>query len=161
MTLRRASASDLSAIRDLRVQAAHWLLERGIAQWDPESFTDDHTRADFEEHRLYVLCDGAAPVGTFRLQTSDPAFWPEASPGEALYLHCLVVARERAGEGIGTLLLHEAGKIAATEGYVSLRLDCWAKNIWLRRYYESQGFIFCGEHAEESWAVARFERATR
>jgi ribosomal protein S18 acetylase RimI-like enzyme len=158
VTLRRVSKSELEAVRALRVQAARWLWDRGIHQWNPEGFTDEDTRDDFECHRLYGLWDGEALVGSFRLQDGDPVIWPEAVPGEALYLHCLVVARDRAGEGLGERLLGEAMAIVAAEKRRFLRLDCWAGNDTLRRYYKSSGFLPRGEITEAEWQVARFER---
>ncbi|MGC4042486.1 MAG: GNAT family N-acetyltransferase [Armatimonas sp.] len=161
MIFRRIAEAELPALLDLRVQAARWLWDKGIPQWHPDGFTLENTYEDFERHRLYSLWDGETLVGSFRLQDSDPVLWPEAQPGEALYLHTLVVARERAGTGIGDHLLDQAFAIAAAEGYPYLRLDCYAGNAALRGYYEARGFAFHSELAEETWTVARFEKATR
>lgn len=159
MQLRRIQESELSALRALRVQAAQWLQSKGIAQWNPEGFTEQHTRTDFAQHALYGLWDGEVLVGSFRLQESDPEIWPEALPGEALYLHCLVVARSRAGEGWGGYLLNQAMSLVASAGVTFLRLDCWDRNETLRQYYTSQGFTRCGEVGESGWKVTRFEKA--
>jgi hypothetical protein len=36
-------------------------------------------------------------------------------------------------------------KVAARRGFKSLRLDCHAENLWLRRYYEAHGFECRGQ----------------
>lgn len=161
MTFRRIEETELEALLTLRVQAAQWLWDKGITQWNPAGFTLQNAQEDFERYRLYGLWNGDTLVGGFRLQDIDPVLWPEAQPGEALYLHTLVVAREHAGTGLGDRLLHEACAIAAAEGYKFLRLDCYAGNTNLRCYYEARGFAFHSELAEESWTVARFEKTTR
>ena len=114
MTLRLAAEADLSAILAMRVEAATWLQSRGIAQWNPDGFTLDETREDFAINRIFVLEDGTGRLaGSFVLHDDDPKIWPDATAGEAYYLHRLVTVRERAGQGLGAVLLKEARRVAS------------------------------------------------
>jgi GNAT superfamily N-acetyltransferase len=159
MTFRRADEADLEAILAMRVAAATWLQSRGIAQWNPDGFTLDETREDFACNRIFVLEDDMGKLaGSLVLHDDDPRIWPEATAGEAYYLHRLVTARERAGAGLGAVLLSEALRVASDRPL--LRLDCWAGNVTLRTYYAGLGFRPVDETDVEEWRVARFERET-
>ena len=159
MTFRLANEADLEAILAMRVAAATWLQSRGIAQWNPDGFTLDETREDFESNRIFALEDDAGElVGSLVLHDDDPKIWPDATAGEAYYLHRLVTVRERAGEGLGATLLAEALRVASDRPL--LRLDCWAGNDTLRSYYTAHGFRPVDEIDVGDWRVARFERET-
>src|SRR5262249_5311497 len=62
---------------------------------------------------------------------------PEPS---ALYLGKLVVARDRAGTGLGERIVAECERIARERGVACLRLDCIASNESLGRYYQRLGY---------------------
>jgi GNAT superfamily N-acetyltransferase len=85
------------------------------------------------------MLDGVAS-GTFRLLETDERVWPEAAPGEALYLHSLAVCRSAAGSGLALQMLDWARARARERGCSELRLDCWAGNERLKRYYLEAGF---------------------
>jgi predicted GNAT superfamily acetyltransferase len=56
----------------------------------------------------------------------------------------LVVARRRAGEGLGYCVLDSMCEVVHELGRSSVALDCWAGNTRLRTYYASAGFTFLG-----------------
>jgi GNAT superfamily N-acetyltransferase len=58
------------------------------------------------------------------LHFSDPDFWPEDPPGEALYVHRLAVTRRFAKKGYSQAMLRWAEDEARRLGRPYVRLDC-------------------------------------
>jgi protein-tyrosine phosphatase len=157
--MRRAAASDLSAVVGILDDATAWLEARGIDQWhaDPELSTRIADRIARGEMWLGWL--GGEPMATLALQWADEEMWG-ARPPDAGYVHGLAVRRTYAGHGIGRVLLDwAAGEVArARRSY--LRLDCVAHNGALRAYYEAAGFEYRGDrtYADEEGTSSLFER---
>jgi GNAT superfamily N-acetyltransferase len=109
---------------------------------------------------LYSAC--------FRLVAEDAHIWPHDSK-VCLYLHSLAVRRTVAGRSVASTMLDWAVQYATSQGSDELRLDCWAGNNRLRRYYEDAGFEARGEALVASEAgvdhqdyyVAKFAKKTR
>ncbi|RHA43636.1 GNAT family N-acetyltransferase, partial [Cellulomonas rhizosphaerae] len=85
--------------------------------------------------------DGLA--ATVRLLWSDPDFWGD-DDAPAVYVHGLMVARRRSGDGLGRALLDWAADQGREAGVGLLRLDCRTTNPALRAYYEAYGFTAVG-----------------
>ncbi|MGZ4658156.1 MAG: GNAT family N-acetyltransferase [Blastococcus sp.] len=99
------------------------------------------------------------PRAACRLVWSDVAVWGER-PGDAGYVHGLVVDRAHAGTGLGRHLLSWAGGRARDRGRPFLRLDCVQTNERLRDYYRALGFREVGrrEFQNSSRPVVLMER---
>jgi protein-tyrosine phosphatase len=95
---------------------------------------------------------------------NDDHIWP-ADPVKALYLHSLAVIRPSAAQGVAGQLLSSALEIATNAGVDELRLDCWAGNERLKRYYVGAGFDPRGEievdDAGSRYRVALFAKSVR
>jgi ribosomal protein S18 acetylase RimI-like enzyme len=138
-----AQLADLEEVADILEEARQWLISRGITdQWrhpaPPESIA-----WSIENHTTYLAYREGKAIATFTLQASDEATWG-AVQEEALYLHGLAVRRAFAGQQIGERLLQLAAEISRAAGKPYLRLDCWAGNEVLSRYYERAGFEYRG-----------------
>jgi GNAT superfamily N-acetyltransferase len=112
---------------------------------------------EVRDGHFFLAWTGPVAVGTMRLTTSDPAFWPEAAPGEALYLHRLAVRREASGGRVSADLLRWAATRAAALGARYLRLDCEISRHRLRGVYESLGFQYHSERTVRDVLVARYQ----
>ena len=110
----------------------------------------------------YIAWDGAAPVGTFTLQWTDPAFWgerPDEGPDRARYLHRLAVRRSY--KGLGRALVDLAEELTRRSGATCLRLDCLATDPGIRAYYEAAGFEYRGDVdviRREPWRASLYEK---
>lgn len=100
------------------------------------------------------------PVACLYLLHEDPAFWPQARAGEALYVHRLAVTRAASGKGWSRALLDWATGDARRRGRSFVRLDTELRPKLLA-LYQNAGFarvdrtpIVVGGHE-----VVRFERA--
>lgn len=139
----QAQAVDIDIVRDIYEEIANWLLARGIRQWLPEDFSRRRTLETIEHGQLYLAQQGAKAIGMLSLHWSDRLIWGNVPP-DAGYVHGLAVRRSWAGHDIGGALLQWAGAMVVAEEREYLRLDCWADNFALCRYYEQAGFTFKG-----------------
>jgi ribosomal protein S18 acetylase RimI-like enzyme len=152
-----AESADLDTVVSILNEAAGWLHARGIVgQW-PRSFAAHDEAKHIAAREIYLArLDGEA-VGTLKLLWSDPEVWGD-TPDDAGYVHGLAVRRSVAGRGIALYMLRWAEGIVAAAGRRFLRLDCWAKNIELCRYYERAGFTSRDQLDDRRWPVALFEK---
>jgi GNAT superfamily N-acetyltransferase len=134
-----ATPADHQAIGAILDDAREWIAARGIAQWS-RPFDDEWIAARIASGEFWVGRLAAEPVAVVRLLWADPVFWGERDDGAAAYLHTLAVRRGWHGQALGARLLDWAAGMARTTGRQTLRLDCMADNLALRRYYERAGF---------------------
>jgi GNAT superfamily N-acetyltransferase len=152
--IRRAGAADVESVREVLEEAAAWLLARGIEQW-PARVPDAMFRPSIDAGETWLAERDGVAVATITLQWSDELFWG-VQPPVAGYVHRVAV--RRAAAGVGRRLLTWADEMAAAAGRAYLRLDCSSGNERLRAYYEDAGFTYCGDTAEATWTVSRYER---
>ena len=88
---------------------------------------------------LFGGFEGGDLAAVFCLHMNDLALWPEAAPGEALYLHKLAVRPESRGAGWTAAVVEWAAAIARQRGIRSVRLDTVAGSR-LVSFYEARGF---------------------
>jgi GNAT superfamily N-acetyltransferase len=141
------------------IEAADWLAARGQPLWNRESLIPENVLPLPDKGSLFLARLAGHPVGTFILLFEDPFFWPDVSPGEALYLHKLVVRRSAAGTGLGRSLLEHAIAKARAAGRPLLRLDC-APRPKLCAFYEAAGFRHHSDRTIGSFSVCRYQRST-
>jgi len=156
-----ATQDDLPDVYEILDGAAAWLIEQGIHQWPNPYPREPITRA-FAERGLWIGSRAGQTVATMRTARRDPDIWgDDAAP--ALYVHALAVRREPPARGSGLELLRWAARTAARDGLVAVRLDCWAGNDRLRRYYLRAGFRHVRDVEERSgprtWRCSLFELA--
>jgi GNAT superfamily N-acetyltransferase len=168
-----ASPDELDDVLAVLDEAAAWLQSIGVTQQWPASFSGEPAWAERFQRWLAEGCvylardaDGIA-VGTFRLMPRDVSLWQDDS-GRHLYVHSLAVRRSSAGGDVAPLMLAHALEVAASRGAEELRLDCWAGNERLLRYYEDAGFESRGQHhvlletpgvwGHQDYWVAKFAR---
>jgi predicted N-acetyltransferase YhbS len=111
-------------------------MEMNVSQWP--LFELDRVLEDIDQGRLLVLMKDQHVVGGVTLTETDPLIWTDNTP--AFYIHRLVVARYLKGQDIGSVIVDLVEQRAITSGKSVLRLDCWANNDRLKRYYERIGF---------------------
>ncbi|MCX4871105.1 MULTISPECIES: GNAT family N-acetyltransferase [unclassified Streptomyces] len=145
-TIEPASADDVTLLMSLRTEAEDWLSARGSDQWsDRETGTAaiSKWRGAIEEGRTWLIRDAGRDLtlGTVSRGPADQDFWTvDDRPEAALYLYKLIVRRNAAGLGLGSLVIDWACRLAALEGREWVRLDCWRTATGLQRYYQSLGF---------------------
>ena len=157
LEIRRADPAETELVSEILTEAAKWLRSSGMTLWPPEQLTPEHTAPDVQAGSFFLAWSGPAAVGTMRLTPSDPRFWPDALPGEAIYLHRLAVRRAVSGGPVSSALMRWAVAHATEEGAAFLRLDCDRERPRLRRVYERFGFSFHSERDMGTLVVARYQ----
>ncbi|MBV9661303.1 MAG: GNAT family N-acetyltransferase [Acidimicrobiales bacterium] len=156
ITVGLATSADLDDLWGLLDDAARWMTERGIDQW-PDPFPRDLLAGSVHRQETYTARQADQLVGTIALYREDERFWGHRPP-DALYVHRLCVARDRAGRGLGAVLLEWAGRQAHAQRRSWLRLDTGAGNTKLRSFYENLGFIHQGDICVHIPSAGRFDR---
>ena len=141
------------------VEAADWLAACGQPLWDRETLIPANVLPSPDKGSLFLAHLAGRPVGAFILLFEDPFFWPDVLPGEAFYLHKLVVRRSAADRGLGGGLLEHAVAKARAAGRPFLRLDC-APRPKLCAFYEAAGFRHHSDRTIGSYSVRRYQRST-
>lgn len=134
----------------MREAAAHWLVERGIRQWQPGEMGVGIIRAQIAAGEWFVHRRAGDVIAALRFLWADPAFWGD-QPDDAAYVHGLMIDRRHAGEGLGAAALWWAEGRARVAGRTFLRLDHAADNPGLARYYRELGFRERGRRQFEAW----------
>jgi protein-tyrosine phosphatase len=142
----QAGLQDLDRFIYMHEDGRDWLetlgrtpLPRGIHR-----DSSDYYRDSIFNNEVYLAFSGDEVAGCFRLVSSDEIVWPDAGE-DALYLHSLLVIRKFSGLGFGRQMLKWCELHTRSAGKTSLRLDCFANNDVLRKYYEEAGYSCCGE----------------
>jgi GNAT superfamily N-acetyltransferase len=141
LTFTKAQPRDLDFYIDLLEEVAEWLHGRGVSPLPRGIYREsmDYYSGSIAHGEVYFASLGEDVVGTLRLVSNDGVVWPEADDA-ALYLENLVVSREWTGRGLGRQMLAWAEEQSVGTGKPCLRLDCFASNVVLRKYYEDAGY---------------------
>jgi GNAT superfamily N-acetyltransferase len=142
-TIRAAGEGDITAIMNLLDEAALWLLERGLDQWQGRRERRRVFVVSDVGHRTVFLVEQAREVvATITVdELPDADFWHRDDEVQtALYLHRMAVSRAHAGIGLGAAMLDWAADQATRRGRDLLRLDAWVTNGDLHLYYKRQRF---------------------
>lgn len=175
LTVRPATAFELRDVLAVLDEAAAWLQDIGVTEQWPAVISQDEgwvarVSRFVSEGRFFVARAGDTAVGVFHLRDEagldgGPSAWwlweEQAQP--SLYLFTLAVRRSVAGRGVAAAMLDWAFDSAQQRGRV-LRLDCWAGNHKLRRYYTAAGFEHLGDVEGTGldgrfYSVSRFQRS--
>ena len=124
MELRLAASDDLSKIQAMYRNIIRNMNENTISIWD-EVYPCEFFKNDIEQNRLYVLeehdeicsafalCDSNSGAGDVRWKNNDST---------AVYIERLGVHVDYLGNGIGSMLLHQAVELAKQKGADYVRL---------------------------------------
>jgi GNAT superfamily N-acetyltransferase len=137
-----------------------WLNSRGVGQVPSRIYRDsaDYFSESIAGGEVYFAVIRDEIVGSLRLLSEDRIVWPEADD-RAFYLYNLLVRRNLKGQGLGRQLLAWAESQTIIAGKDYLRLDCFANNAILRRYYENAGYADRGEvDARYPFGTLRLQR---
>ena len=155
MTFRQAKTSDIESIYSIVNEVSKWLIEKEIYQWE-YPYPKAQIMKDISEDRVFLALDGNEVIGTFSLKEREK-MWPKHRP-DCIYLYRLAVALKFLGRKIGYKLLYKAALIANSKNKKCLRLDCWAGNRKLRKYYFEAGFNYLGDVPVKDYEISLFEK---
>jgi GNAT superfamily N-acetyltransferase len=155
-----ARPRDFESYVNLLEEVAEWLDSRGLGQLPRGIYREfaDYYAASIDSGEVYLGLIGADLVGSFRLVHEDGVVWPDAND-DALYLENLVVRRAWSGRSVGRQFLHWAEQQVLRSNKEYIRLDCFANNPVLRKYYEGAHYEPSGEvDARYPFGALRLQR---
>jgi len=132
LTLRRATAADATAARNLTREAyAKWVPVIGR---EPKPMTVDFEAA-IRDHRIDLLCLGERVV----------ALIETIAEADALMIENVAVSPAFQGRGLGRRLMAHAERLAAEMGYGEIRLYANARFVENVALYLRLGYAITGE----------------
>ena len=161
LVLEPARPEDLPVVMGILDECAAWLHSRGIAQWalpqPPHEWERMGVQIALGHVTLVRLEADRSLIGTLRVEWEDTELWPDDPLGGG-YVHSLAIRNHARGHKVGESLLQWAQEQIASRGRKYIRLDCWAENLQLCRYYEGLGFRRCGDFQRGAWSGALYEK---
>lgn len=139
LAITRAGIEAVPDVYGLICEIAQWLIDRGDALWGEEEISHDELVRVARAGELITGRVAGTLAACMYLHGEDQVFWPEARPGEALYVHRLGVARRFAGSGYSQAMLDWAMREARHMGRDFVRLDCEPRPKLLA-LYRNAGF---------------------
>jgi ribosomal protein S18 acetylase RimI-like enzyme len=142
--VRKATFNEAESALAMLREVAQWLVDSGRPLWEVESFQLDPLRKAALAGELVLGFAESRPVASMLLQYRDELYWPSDPPGEALYVHKLVVRRSAAGQHWPDRLIAWARGQGRSAGARFLRLDT-ADRLQLLSLYQRLGFCIVDE----------------
>lgn len=123
------------------------MRQQGIEQWDEVYPSPSQLTTDIASRQAFGAFDEVRLVGYVVLNEDQSAEYsqvPWAGGGPVLVIHRLCVDPQASGQGVGRSLLAFAEGRAASQGYLSIRLDAFTQNPRALALYERHGYEFRG-----------------
>ena len=154
----KADISQLDEIFSLYQKAIIIMENDGIHQWD-EIYPDKAVlEEDINKNQMYIgIKDQKIAVCFVLSEECDEEYkngkweYPEA---RFTVIHRLCVNPDFQKQGIATQTMEYLERLCKSEGYDSIRLDCFTENPYSRKLYEKAGYSVVG-YAD--WRKGRFE----
>jgi GNAT superfamily N-acetyltransferase len=135
-----ATAEELDTICELFEQAIEFQKRNNYIGWP--SIDRSFVLRDIEKGLLLKVCKEDRIFGFFCICYNDELIWREMEKADAIYLHRIVLNQKFRGEKIFKHVLDWAVEIAKEKQLKFIRMDTWAENEKLIKYYKDHGFTF-------------------
>lgn len=154
----KADITQLDEIFSLYSNAIITMEKIDIHQWD-EIYPDKSIlKEDISKQQMYIGKEGQNIAICFVLsEECDEEYkngkwkWPEA---RFTVIHRLCVNPSFQNQGIASKSLKYIENLCKSEGYESIRLDCFTENPYSKKLYDKAGYFITG-YAD--WRKGRFE----
>ena len=142
--IRHAKISEIPDILVITKACAHYMMDRGIYQWNEEYPSAEAFEKDIERNELFVLEVAKEIIGTVVISTQmDKEYMPVqwlTPNSKNIYIHRLAVDPKFQSMGYAQKLMDFAEKLARKAGCVSIRLDTFSQNNRNQKFYETRGY---------------------
>jgi hypothetical protein len=138
-SLRGLTEEELFAASTILAEAAQLSPPDGKPLWLADEISLAHCQEWQRRGEFFGGFEGRELAAVFCLCESDTDLWPEATSGEALYLHKLAVRIASRGTGWTGAVINWVSRQANERGCLKLRLDTVAESR-LVDLYKAHGF---------------------
>ena len=153
--------TDISHIDDIFAvySAAILTMEQdGIFQWD-EFYPDKQTIAeDIVKNQMFIGLDGDEIAVCFVLNSECDAQYQNGKwsypDSKFNVIHRICVHPKFQNKGIATQTLKYIETFCKTNGYETIRIDCFTENPYSRKLYDKAGYLVVGY---ANWRKGKFE----
>ncbi|MEO7140867.1 MAG: GNAT family N-acetyltransferase [Ferruginibacter sp.] len=140
LEITNTTVEDFDKIMWLFEQAMNLKDKQGYRVWDT---IDKHAlKTEIKNGNQFKVISQNDISCIFSVQFFDKAIWREKDQHDAIYLHRIVVHPHHKGQRLFETVLNWVTAVAKDKNLRFIRMDTWADNKKLIRYYESFGFIF-------------------
>lgn len=158
MKYSKATINQLDEIFKVYSEAIIAMEKDNIHQWDEIYPSRDIISEDISRNLMYTgEIDGKIAVCFVLSEECDEEYkngrwqWPDA---EFMVIHRLCVSPSFQNQGIAAKTLEYIENLCKSEGYETIRLDCFTANPYSRKLYDRAGYKITG-YAD--WRKGRFE----
>ncbi len=158
MNYSKADINDLEEIYSLYQNAIIAMEEDNIHQWDEIYPDKDILKEDITKNQMYIgKTDNKIAVCFVLSEECDEEYkngcwkYPDSRFN---VIHRLCVNPLFQNQGIAAKTLEYIENLSKSEGYDSIRLDCFTQNPYSRKLYDKAGYSITG-YAD--WRKGRFE----
>lgn len=154
----KATKTQTDKVFSVYSAAVNHMKQQGIHQWD-EIYPDlSVITEDIAKYQMHIgMIDEKIAVCFVLSEECDEEYkngkwqWPES---KFCVIHRLCVNPDFQNQGIATKTLEYIEKLCKSQGYDSIRLDCFTENPYSRKLYDKSGYSVVG-YAD--WRKGRFE----
>lgn len=142
--IRHAKISEIPDILVITKACAHYMMNKGIYQWNEDYPSAEAFEKDVERNELFVLVLDEEIIGTVVVSTQmddeyRPVQWLTPNSNN-VYIHRLSVDPKFQGKGYAQKLMGFAENLARKAGFISVRLDTFSQNKRNQMFYETRGY---------------------
>ncbi len=136
--IENTAPGDLEFIFTLFDQSISYQQKNGYPDW--KNYDRSAIRHDMQNKNQYKIIIDAETGIVFSVGYTDKLIWRARDKGDAIYLHRIVVNPSCKGRKLFGVILDWAVTHVKQKGLDFIRMDTWAANENIIRYYESFGF---------------------
>jgi ribosomal protein S18 acetylase RimI-like enzyme len=130
--------SDLEQIFELFDHSISYQEKNGYPVW--RNYDKTVIIKDIESKNQYKVVVGSTIGIVFSIGYTDKVIWRTLDQGNSIYLHRIVVNPDLKGRKLFGLILDWAIQHAQQKELGSIRMDTWADNPTIIKYYQNFGF---------------------
>ncbi|WP_275126031.1 GNAT family N-acetyltransferase [Zhouia amylolytica] len=150
MIISRAQKNEIDALLKLTKACAAFMQKKGIYQWNESYPSRAAFETDIDHDELYTLkvegqIAGCIVISTIMDDVYEPITWLTPNDQDHIYIHRLAIHPDLQGRGYAQSLMDYAEGYAIDNGYISIRLDTFSKNLRNQKFYELRGYKRLGE----------------
>lgn len=136
--IENTSIIDLDFIYMLFEEAIIYIKKNNYVGWT--TFDKNFIKQDIEKNLQFKIINGNEILCLFSICYTDELIWREMEKGDAIYLHRIVVNPKFKGQKQFDKILNWIKIFAAGKEWKYIRMDTWAENSNIIKYYKSFGF---------------------
>lgn len=130
--------NDLPLIFEFFEHSIHYQEKHGYPVW--RHYDKNVVIKDVEDKNQYKVIVDSTPAMVFSVRYTDKLIWRDLDKGNAIYLHRIVVNPEFKGRKLFGEILEWAIDHVRKKGLHFIRMDTWAANPTIIKYYKTFGF---------------------